>query len=73
MSFNNPIENQERATGSIRGKKSKYVKHASLNKQTAAIIYKEGCPRVRENNRLDRLMKPFHLVSILNKYYDPFE
>lgn len=48
-----------------------------MNKQTnktAAIIYKEGCPRVRDTvNRLDRLMKLFHLVSILNKYFDPFE
>lgn len=43
-------------------------------KKTASIIYKEGHPIIKEKiNRLNKLMKLSHLLSVPNKYYDPFE
>lgn len=38
------------------------------------MIHKDGCPIVQEKiNRLDKLMKLFHLTLIPNKYYHLFE
>lgn len=43
-------------------------------KKAASIICKEGHPIIKKKiNRLDKLMKLFHLLSVPNKYYDPFQ